>query len=95
MKKREKIPEFDSLNEMANFWDDHNFVDFEDEFEAAPDVKIDIKNRRYLPISLKMYEKMERIAHQKGMSVERLIRTWVAEKLAEIFILIFLPLFTC
>jgi len=45
-------------------------------------VKFDIKDRRYLPISLEMYEKMESIAQKKGTSVEKLMRTWVEEKLA-------------
>jgi len=81
MKKRNKIPEFNNLKEMANFWDDHDLSNFEDEFQEAPDIKFDIKNRRYLPISLEMYEKMEAIAQKKSVSVERLMRTWVEEKL--------------
>ena len=84
MKKRDKIPEFNNLKEMADFWDNHDFTDFEDEFEEAPGIKFDIKDRRYLPISLEMYEKMESIAQKKGISVERLMRTWVEEKLVDL-----------
>ena len=84
MKKNDKIPEFENLKEMADFWDNHDFTDFEDEFEEAPAIKFDIKNRRYLPISLETYEKMETIAQEKGISVERLMRTWVEEKLFDL-----------
>jgi len=44
-----------------------------------------IKNRRYLPISLETYEKMEAIAQPKGISVEKLMRTWVEEKLFDLY----------
>ena len=84
IKKRDKIPEFDNLKGMADFWDNHDFTDFEDEFEETPDVKFDIKNRRYLPISLETYEKMEMIAQKKGTSFEKLMRTWVEEKLIDL-----------
>lgn len=85
MKKRDKTPEFDNLKEMADFWDDHDFTDLEDDFEKAPDIKFDIKNRLYFPISLEMYEKMEALAHEKGISVERLVRTWIEEKLVDLY----------
>jgi len=85
MKKRNKLPELDNLKAMANFWNDHDFTDFKDEFEEAPAIKFDIKNRRYLPISLEMYEKMEPIAQGKRMSVERLMRSWVEEKLVDLY----------
>ncbi len=85
MKRRNNFPEFDNLKEMVNFWDDHDFPDFEDEFEEAPDIKFDIKNRHYLPISSAMYEKMESIALEKGISVEILMRTWVEEKLVDFY----------
>ena len=69
---------------MANFWDIHDFTDFENEFEEASTIKFDIKDCRYLPISLEMYEKIESIAHKKDTSVEILIRTWVKEKLFDL-----------
>ena len=84
MKKRNEFQAFGSLTEMADFWDNHDFTDFEDEFKEAPDIKFDIKDRRYLPISLEMYEKMESIAQKRGISVERLMRTWIEERLVDL-----------
>lgn len=83
MKKNDKIPEFNNQKKMADFWDNHDFTDFEDKFEEAPGIKFDIKDRRHLPIFLEMYERMEAIAQKKGISVERLMRTWVEEKLVD------------
>ena len=30
-----KIPQFDSIQEMAHFWDTHDLTDFEDELEEV------------------------------------------------------------
>jgi hypothetical protein len=83
MKKGEKgkLPEFESLEEMGEFWDTHDFTDFESEFTEVKDVEINIRNRIYLPLSVAMYEKMEKIADSQGKTVEALIREWLSEKL--------------
>ena len=66
---------------MGEFWDIHDFTDFESEFTEVKDVEINLQNRVYLPISVAMYEKMERIAHSQEKTVETLIREWISEKL--------------
>ena len=83
MKKENKLPNFDRLKEMINFWDTHNFTDYKDEFKEISDLKFDFKNRYYLQITLDMYERMENIALRKGITVEKLMRSWMEEKLTD------------
>ena len=46
-------------------------------------MEIEIKNRSYLPVTLTMYEKLEKIAKQQHITVDRLILRWVQERLTE------------
>lgn len=78
-----KLPTFKSLKEMAEFWDSHEFTEFQDEFKEISDIDVDIKNRTYLPVTLTMYDKLEKIALAQNTTVDRLIMRWMQEKLAE------------
>lgn len=76
-----RIPETDSIQEMALFWDTHDLTDFEDEleevsdqvFERAPLIRI-----RLLPDEA---EAVRQIAESRGISYPDLIRGWVREKI--------------
>jgi len=35
--KGERIPETDSVEELARFWDSHDLTDFEDQLEEVPE----------------------------------------------------------
>jgi len=77
-----RLPTFKSLKEIEEFWDSHEFTEFQDEFKEINDLEVDIKNRIYLPITLTMYEKLEKLALAQDTTVDRLIHYWVQEKLA-------------
>jgi len=83
MKRKNKLPEFRNLKEIADFWDEHDFSEYEHEFMEISNLKFNIKNHCYLPISLEMYERMEVIASSRSVSVEKLMRTWIEEKLTD------------
>jgi len=76
-----RIPETDSIQEMALFWDTHDLTDFEDEleevsdqvFERAPLIRI-----RLLPDEA---EAVKQLAKSKGIPYPDLIREWVREKI--------------
>ena len=76
-----KIPETDSVQELAHFWDTHDLIDFEDEleeisdpvFERAPVMRI-----RLLPDEA---EAVKQVAKSRGISYLDLIREWVREKI--------------
>jgi len=76
-----KIPETDSVQELAHFWDTHDLTDFEDEleeisdpvFERAPVMRI-----RLLPDEA---EAVKQVAKSRGISYLDLIRQWIREKI--------------
>ena len=76
-----KIPETDSVQELAHFWDTHDLTDFEDEleeisdpvFERAPVMRI-----RLLPDEA---EAVKQVAKSRGISYLDLIRQWVRKKI--------------
>jgi len=78
-----KLPAFKSLKEIEEFWESHEFTEFQDEFKEIKNPEVEIKDRTYLPITLTMYEKLEKIALQLNTTVDSLIHRWVQEKLAE------------
>jgi len=82
--KRNKLPEISSLRELADFWDDHDLADYQDEFVEVSNLKMKIEGRTYLPITVQMYEKLDEIAKTRGMQVDKLIRQFLEEKIAEL-----------
>ncbi|MGD2091901.1 MAG: CopG family antitoxin [Candidatus Aminicenantes bacterium] len=78
---KKKIPETDSIQELAHFWDTHDLTDFEDQleevnepvFEPITDIKIHLE-----PDEAKALSK---IARSKGISYVELIKEWVLEKI--------------
>ena len=81
-----KIPEFRSIEEEAEFWDTHDSEEFADEFEKV-DVKFadSLKHRRLLTIELdeESFDKVKRMAEEKGKEPDWLIRLWVLDHLIE------------
>ena len=81
--KTPKIPQTDSIKELAKFWDTHDLTDFADEFEEVTEpvfernVEIAVKIR----LNPEEVEAVKRIAKSKGVGHTTLIREWVLEKL--------------
>jgi hypothetical protein len=78
------IPAFDSIEEEAEFWDTHSFVDYLDDFEplnVAPvvspssplSVRLDSRDRAELTM----------IANERGIGPSTLVRMWIKERLKE------------
>jgi predicted DNA binding CopG/RHH family protein len=80
-KMKKKIPETDSIQELAHFWDTHDLTDFEDQleevnepvFEPITDIKIHLEPDEV--------EALSKIARSKGISYVELIKEWVLEKI--------------
>ena len=78
---KKKIPETDSIQELAHFWDTHDLTDFEDQleevnepvFEPITDIKIHLEPDEA--------EALSKIARSKGISYVELIKEWVLEKI--------------
>ena len=81
-KKVNKIPEFKTRQEEAEFWDTHSFTDFLDELKP---VKVRVAKNLSSGITIRFDPKtlgQIRIqAQRRGLGPTQLIRMWVTEKL--------------
>ena len=73
------ISQADSLEKMGEFWDTHDFTDFDD--PPTPDVEFQIACA--VPIELDLLSAVEHQARLRGVQVETLINLWLQQKLAE------------
>lgn len=76
-----KIPEFDSIKELARFWENHEFTEFEDELEEVEEpvfTRSSTVSIRLLPEEI---EALGKIAAREGIAPEELVRDWVLQKL--------------
>jgi len=67
-----------SLEEMGEFWDTHDFTDFDSD---APDVEFEITCA--VPVEVDLLSSVEEQARQRGVSVETLVNLWLQQKLVE------------
>ena len=77
--KVSSISQADTLEKMGEFWDGHDFTDF-DNLET-PDVEFQIACA--VPIELELLSAVEQQARLRGVQVETLINLWLQQKLAE------------
>jgi len=67
-----------SLEEMGEFWDTHDFTDYDTD---APDVEFTVSCA--VPIELDLLSSIEEQARLRGVKVETLVNLWLNQKLAE------------
>lgn len=79
---RSRIPEFQSMEEAAEFWDTHSTTEFEDEWEPV-DVEVSPNLGHVLSVRLDRptFRRLSGIARQKGVGASTLARMWVLEAL--------------
>ncbi len=78
------IPQTDSIEELARFWDTHDLTDFQDELEEVQ-APVFVRPADQVTIRLEPgeLEAVGRIARAEGLEPRSLIRGWVVEKLHE------------
>lgn len=86
-KGRDPLPEtFDSLEELAEFWDTHSTADYED-FMSDEEIEVEMLLPRpdtyYVVLEKQLGAKVDQVARQHGVSTETLINLWVQEKVTE------------
>jgi hypothetical protein len=85
--KQDPIPEFETLNDIAEFWDAHSTADYEDSsYEVHFDVRLGHTAEAPQMITLlpELSETLQALAHKRGVSVETLINVWLTEKILEL-----------
>jgi len=78
-----KIPQIDSIHELARFWDTHDLTEFEDDLEEIEKPVFDRGEQGMMRIRLlpEQMAALKRIADSKGVDQADLIKEWVSEKL--------------
>ena len=79
--KTEALPQTDSIQELAQFWDTHDLTDFENELEEVTEPVFE--RQTVIPLNLESTEAeaVRRLAEAKGIADAELIRGWVREKI--------------
>ena len=83
--KARKIPQTDSIEELARFWDTHDLTDFEDQLEEVGAPVFERKAGSAVTIRLRPQEAeaVKRVAKARGVPQATLLRQWVLEKLQD------------
>lgn len=80
--KTKKIPDFKNRQEMAKFWDTHDFTDYKDEFKP---VKARFAKKLSEGITIRLdsetLSELRTRAHEKGVGPTTLARMWVIKQL--------------
>ncbi len=77
--KLSSVSRADSVEKMGEFWDQHDFTDFDD--PEAPDVEFTV--RCAVPLEPDLLTQVEEQAQRRGISVETLVNLWLQEKLVK------------
>ena len=85
--KRRKLPNTDSVEELARFWDTHDVTDFEDELEEVTEPVFALKGVRAKGAALSIVlppadvRRLKGIARSMGVRETTVLRQWIVEKL--------------
>ncbi len=79
----ERIPNTDSIEELARFWDTHDVTDFADELEEVPEPVFLRAGQTAITIHLgpEDADAVGRLARSRGLAQAALIREWVLERI--------------
>ena len=75
-KNKSSISQADSYEKMGEFWDTHDFTDYDD--PTRTDVVFEIRDT--IRIEAGLLAKIEKMAAAKGVGTETLINLWLQEK---------------
>ena len=84
--ERDPIPQFDTLDGIAEFWDSHSTADYDDLTEPVQfEVKLPregtlVESVKLLP---ELGETLAALADARGVSLETLVNAWLTEKVCE------------
>ena len=83
--RKRRLPNTDSIEELARFWDTHDLTDFEEELEEASTPVFVHRKREVLNIDLKPVEaqRLKRIARSMGVNESSVVRRWILKGLNE------------
>ncbi|HEX7724103.1 MAG TPA: CopG family antitoxin [Pyrinomonadaceae bacterium] len=80
--KREALPQTDSIQELAQFWDTHDVADFGGELEEVTEPVFERRTVIALDLDSAEAQAVNKLAESQGIADAELIRGWVREKIS-------------
>lgn len=77
----QRLPQTDSIQELANFWDTHDVTEFEDELEEVGDRVFERDTKITVDLAADDANAVRAIAKSRGLADSELIREWVLDRL--------------
>ena len=78
--RKTSISKASSLEEIADFWDNHSLADYWDE---THEVDFEVRAGRRVTLDPEVYAQLESLAHARGVSAETLVNLWLVERLQQ------------
>ncbi len=72
------VSKADSDEKVGEFWDSHDFTDFDTD---ASDAEFEVIST--VPVQLELLNEIEKQAAKRGLKVEALVNLWLQQKLDE------------
>jgi predicted phosphatase len=76
-----KLPQTDSIQELARFWDTHDLTDFPEELEEVSGLVFERETSIEVRLKPQEADILKHLAQSKGVDFEDLIHQWVVEKI--------------
>ena len=78
MEKNKHLPDM-SLYEASDFWDEHEFGEFDD-VQEVQDLRFALKKKKYVGIDMEIYSIITTMSKQLHTTEDHLINEWLSEK---------------
>jgi predicted DNA binding CopG/RHH family protein len=79
--KKQTLPQIDSIEELAHFWDTHDLTAFEDELEEVTEPVFERETAITIYLLPEEANRIKKLATSQGMPDTDLVHRWVREKL--------------
>ncbi len=77
----QQLPQADSIQELANFWDTHDVTEFEDELEEVAERVFERDTEITVQLETNDANAVRAMAKSRGVGDSELIREWVLQRL--------------
>jgi len=83
--RAKKLPNTDSIQELAKFWDNHDLTDFEQALEEVGEPVFVRSKGASLSVELPPQElqRVRRLAKSRGVNETAMVREWILERLRQ------------
>ena len=75
-----RIPQTDSIEELARFWSCHDVTEFEDQLEEGSEPVVERQTVVKISLPFKEVEAIKELAQSKGLPIVDLVRQWILDR---------------